>query len=111
MLMSCRQDMDFSRHEYTSNPTEARRLIFERSQQRFNAQTSKVSLFFDLFQLKALGLRVVEPGWCFVDFGCERFCEEFFKTWQSLAPTEEDLAFSGLVEHFGRHQCLSQHLL
>jgi hypothetical protein len=34
--------MDFARHDYTNNPTDVRRITFERAQQRFNAQMDKV---------------------------------------------------------------------
>lgn len=51
LLMGCRQDMDFSRHEYTNNPNEAKRLTFERAQQRFNAQMAKVLLSISIMSI------------------------------------------------------------
>jgi len=41
-LIKYRQDMDYSRHEYTNNPSETKRLTFESSQQRFNDQMAKI---------------------------------------------------------------------
>lgn len=89
VLISCRQDMDFSRHEYTSNPTKARRLVFERSQHRFNGQTSKASRFcVNIFKTQFLGLRAFEPD-----------------------SAKENRSLTGLVERFGRDQHLPQYLL
>ncbi|KAI6190619.1 BAR domain-containing protein [Aphelenchoides bicaudatus] len=42
VLVSCRQEMDFSFHECTNDPSEGKKANFERAQQRFNVQMSKI---------------------------------------------------------------------
>ncbi|KAI6221647.1 hypothetical protein M3Y95_00984300 [Aphelenchoides besseyi] len=41
-LMNRRQEMDYARHDYTNNPNDARRLSFERAEQRYNDQMQKI---------------------------------------------------------------------
>ncbi|KAI6171847.1 BAR domain-containing protein [Aphelenchoides besseyi] len=41
-LMHRRQEMDYARHDYTNNPNDARRLSFERAEQRYNDQMHKI---------------------------------------------------------------------
>jgi len=82
-LNTCRQDMDFAQREYTKTPIDAKRMAYERAQQRFDCQMNKIlELLNQIPQKKVAHSKEVATVWnemrAFHD-ACAKECQKLAK--------------------------------